>query len=144
MFTVDYNKAGNEFELIEKGEYEVTVINYELKKATTGNNRVTVDYEIRSDVEQKHKGQKILYDNFTITEKALWRIHAISKAAKFPNGIEYSTYKEWADNLINKNLIIVVGHKEYNGNTYPEVRSFKESKIPTEKIKIISDQDIPF
>ncbi|MED2699457.1 DUF669 domain-containing protein, partial [Bacillus thuringiensis] len=90
MFTVDHSQAA-EFEVIKPGEYEVMVVNYELKQAESGNNRVIVDYEIRSDVDQPFQGQKILFDNFTVTEKAMWRFQAASKAAQFPDGMQFSS-----------------------------------------------------
>ena len=146
MFKINHEEAGQGFELIAPGDYEVTVINYEMKQASgSGNNRITVDYEIRSDVNQPHQGQKILFDNFTITEKAMWRLQAISKAAKFPNGLSFNSYKEWADTLRGKNLIVTVGHREYNGNKYPEVKGFKESQAgaPQDSGPAISDE-VPF
>ena len=30
---------------------------------------IVVDYEIRSDVDQEFQGQKLLFDNFVVTEK---------------------------------------------------------------------------
>ncbi|MGG0785260.1 DUF669 domain-containing protein, partial [Bacillus glycinifermentans] len=56
MFTVDHSK-GEAFEPIKPGEYEATVINFEAKTAASGNERLVVDYEIRSDVEQPCQGQ---------------------------------------------------------------------------------------
>ncbi|MFJ5564804.1 DUF669 domain-containing protein [Lysinibacillus xylanilyticus] len=148
MFKINHEEAGTGFELIAKGDYEVTVINYETKNEPGKNPRITVDYEIRSDVPQSHQGQKILYDGFTITEKAMWRLQAISKAAKFPNGLSFNSYKEWADTLLNKNLVITVGHREYNGNTYPEVKGFKESQVeapaPQGGPITVSDDQVPF
>ncbi|MET4560784.1 hypothetical protein ABIA69_001928 [Lysinibacillus parviboronicapiens] len=148
MFKINHEEAGTGFELIAKGDYEVTVINYETKNEPGKNPRITVDYEIRSDVPQPHQGQKILYDGFTITEKAMWRLQAISKAAKFPNGLSFNSYKEWADTLLNKNLVITVGHREYNGNTYPEVKGFKESQVapPVQQGGpiTVSDDQVPF
>ena len=78
MFTVDHSK-GDSFEPIKPGEYDTTVINFEGKTAASGNQRLVVDYEIRSDVEQPCQGQKILYDNFTVTDNAMWRFHQASK-----------------------------------------------------------------
>ncbi|WP_445505794.1 DUF669 domain-containing protein [Niallia sp. 03091] len=145
MFTVDYDKAGQEFEPIKPGEYEVIVVNFELKKAQSGNNQVVVDYEIRSDVDQPCQGQKILYDNFTVTEKAQWRFQAASKAAQFPNGVSFNSYKEWADTFLNKHLRLVVGEREFNGKKYPQVNGFKisEASAPAGEINI-SDDDVPF
>lgn len=148
MFKINHEEAGNSFELIAKGDYEVTVINYQQHAAQNGKNpRITLDYEIRSDVQQAHQGQKILYDNFTIAENTMWRMQAISKAAKFPQGMTFSSYKEWCDTILNKTLIVTVGHREYNGNTYPEVKGFKESKVnaPVPNGPITVDEsDIPF
>lgn len=144
MFKVDHSQA-NEFVVVEPGEYEVTVINYELKKAESGNNRVVVDYEIRSDVDQAFQGQKLLYDNFTVTEKSMWRFQAASKAAQFPDGMQFNSYKEWADAFVNKSLRVIVGEREYNGKKYPEVKGFKVSEVnPPDTSITISDDDVPF
>lgn len=146
MFKINHNEAGKGFELIAKGDYEATVINYEMKQSTGGNNVITVDYEIRSDVPQAHQGQKVLYDNFTITDKAMWRLQAIAKAAGFPNGMEFSSYKEWANTLLNKNLIITVDHREYNGKTYANVTGFKSTKAGanSEGPIVVDESELPF
>lgn len=147
MFKINHEEAKDGFELVAPGDYEVTVHNYELKKSeSTGNNRIVVDYEIRSDVNQPHQGQKILYDNFTVTEKAMWRLQAISKAAQFPDGMQFASYKEWADTLLGKHLVITVGHREYNGNKYPEVKGFKLSTagVPQNGPITVNEDDVPF
>jgi len=141
MFKVDHSQA-KEFEAIKQGEYEVTVINYELKKAQSGNNRVVVDYEIRSDVDQPCQGQKILYDNFTVTEKAMFRFQNASKAAGFPDGIQFSSFKEWAEAFLNKHLRVFV---KLNENGYPEIKSFKVSQVSAPETTMdIKDDDVPF
>ncbi len=144
MFKVDHSKA-NDFEPIKPGEYEATVVNYELKTAKSGSNMVVVDYEIRSDIDQPCQGQKILYDNFVVTEKSMWRFQAASKAAGFPDGIEFASYKEWADAFLNKPIRLIVGEREgNNGRKYPQVNGFKESEVPAPAPLEISDDDVPF
>jgi hypothetical protein len=144
MFKVNHAEA-KDFEIVKPGEYEVTVVNYELSTATTGNNRVIVDYEIRSDVDQPCQGQKILFDNFTVTEKAMWRFQAASKAAQFPDGMEFNSYKEWADAFLHKPLRLVVGEREHNGKKYPEVKAFKISEASAPETSIdIKEDDVPF
>lgn len=59
MFTVDHEQAKG-FEQVKSGEYEVTVVNYELKQADSGNNMIVVDYEIRSDVDRSVPRTKAL------------------------------------------------------------------------------------
>lgn len=143
-FKINHEEAGQGFELIQPGDYEVTVINYEMGKSSNGNNKITVDYEIRSDVPQPHQGQKILYDNFTITPNAMWRLQSVAKAAGFPDGMEFNSYKEWANTLLNKNLVVTVDHREYNGNKYPQVKGFKETQVDTPTKVEVSEDDIPF
>ncbi|MFJ7831773.1 DUF669 domain-containing protein [Peribacillus sp. NPDC097284] len=144
MFKVDHTKGESTFEQIKPGEYEATVVNYEQKVSSTGKNMVVVDYEIRSDVDQPCQGQKILFDNFVVADNTLWRFQQASKAAQFPDGMEFSNYKEWADAFLNKPVRLVVGEREYNGKKFAEVKSLKvsEASAPTE-IKI-SDDDVPF
>ncbi|MEX3713622.1 DUF669 domain-containing protein [Cytobacillus horneckiae] len=145
MFKVDHSK-GDGFEVVKPGEYEVMVVNYELKQASSGNNMVVVDYEIRSDVDQPCQGQKILFDNFVVTDKAMWRFQQASKAAGFPDGIEFSSYAEWAKAFLNKSLRIVVSERtDNNGKKWPQVDSFKvsEANAPDSGTKI-SDDDVPF
>ncbi|MEB7771447.1 DUF669 domain-containing protein [Kurthia gibsonii] len=144
MFKIDHEKAGNEFELVAPGEYEVVVHNYEMKQSSTGKNMVVVDYEIRADVQQAHAGQKILFDNFIVSENTEWRFQAISKAAQFPQGMEFPNYKEWADTLLGKHLIVKVDHRTYNGNTYVDVKGFKESKLDAPGSVVVTDGDVPF
>lgn len=146
MFKINHEEAGKGFELVAKGDYEVFVHNYEQKVSSTGKNMIVVDYEIRTDVDQPHGGQKIQFDNFIIGEKSMWRLQAISKAAQFPQGLEFATYKEWADTLMNKHLIITIGHREHNGNLYPEVKGFKVSKVaaPNAATVKVTEDEVPF
>lgn len=144
MFKINHEEAGKEFELIAKGDYEVIVHNYEQKVSSTGKNMISVDYELRADVQQPHAGQKILFDNFVISDKTMWRLQAISKAAQFPQGLEFASYKEWAETLLGKHLIITVGHREHNGNVYPEVKGFKESKVGAPGKLEVTEDDVPF
>ncbi|MGR7976556.1 DUF669 domain-containing protein [Bacillus velezensis] len=145
MFTVDHSK-GEAFEPIKPGEYEATAINFEGKTAASGNQRLVVDYEIRSDVEQACQGQKILYDNFTVTDNAMWRFHQASKAAGFPNGMKFKDHIEWANAFLNKPIRLVVGEREHNGKKYPEVKAFKPSQAPAPDTGsfTVSDEDVPF
>ncbi|WP_420973874.1 DUF669 domain-containing protein [Bacillus thuringiensis] len=143
MFTVDHSQAKG-FDPIQPGEYEVIVINYDQTTSQNGNPRIIVDYEIRSDVDQPCQGQKILYDNFVVTENSMWRLQAASKAAGFPTGMTFKSYKEWADTFLKKTLRLVVGEREYNGKKYPQVNGFKPSEVATIQTIQISDSDVPF
>lgn len=144
MFKINHEEAKSVFEVVAPGEYEVTVTNYEMKTAASGKNMVVVEYEIRSDVNQPHQGQKIMYDNFVVSDNTMWRFQAISKAARFPDGLEFANYKEWAETLFGKTLVLVVGNREYNGKVFPEVKNFKESALDAPGKVTVTDDDVPF
>ncbi len=145
MFKVDHTKGESTFEQIKPGEYEAIVMNYEQKVSSTGKNMVVVDYEIRSDVDQPCQGQKILFDNFIVSDNTLWRFQQASKAAQFPDGMEFANYKEWADAFLKKPVRLVVGEREYNGKKFAEVKAFKVSEVSVPDTTFtVSDDDIPF
>lgn len=156
-FKVDYNNTG--IEPIKPGEYEVTPVKFDIQAAQSGNMRVIVNYLVRSDVSQAGQGQEIMYDNFTVTENSMWRFNQASKAAGFPDGVEFSSVEDWANAFMNRPVRVVVGEKTYNNKTFPEVKSFKESQhqksapvkndfnsdpFANSKPIDISDDDLPF
>ena len=136
----DINK---EFEQITAGVYEVTVVNFEGK--TVGNkNVISVDYEIRSDVDQEFKGQKIRFDDFFCTENALWKIENASIAAGFTEEeATFEKYSEWAKRFVGKNLVVEVYLEEYNGKKYPRVRKYLPSAFPFDNEQLDTGK-VPF
>lgn len=146
-FKIDHSQ-GDGFEQIKPGEYEVKPINYTLDKAKTGSNMVIVDYEIRSDVDQPCQGQKIMYDNFVVSDNSMWRFHQASKAAGFPDGKEFESFRDWCEEFMNKPIrILTVLEKQTNGREYAKVKSFLPSNItapPVEEVKTPSDDKVPF
>ena len=57
----DEEKVSTGFGLVEEGKYEVTIVTAEAKE-WQGQYSIGFDVEIRSDVEQKHQGAKVLYN----------------------------------------------------------------------------------
>jgi hypothetical protein len=144
MIKLNLNKDANkEFEQITAGDYEVTVLNFETKKVGD-KNVISVDYEIRSDVDQEFKGQKIRFDDFFCTERALWKIENASIAAGFTEEeATFEKYTEWAKRYVGKNLCVNVGLREHNGKYYPEVKKYMPSAVEAPEYEI-SDDDTPF
>lgn len=138
-------ESNKEFEQITPGEYEVKVANFEPKKVGD-KNVISVDYEIRDDVDQNFKGQKIRFDDFFCTEKALWKIENASIAAGFTEEeATFEKYSDWAKSYLSKNLRIEVKlEKSNNGNEYPRVKRY----LPTQADELgpieVSDDDLPF
>lgn len=130
---------------ITPGEYEVFVSNFEGKQVGD-KNVISVDYEIRDDVDQPFKGLKIRFDDFFCTEAALWKIENASIAAGFTEEeAEFEKYSDWAKTFLNKKLRVVVKMEaNRDGKEYPRVKYYNKSKVaPTEAIEI-DDSQLPF
>lgn len=141
---LNLNKEVNkEFEQVSPGEYEVRVSNFEAK--TVGDkNVISVDYEIRGDVDQDFKGMKIRFDDFFCTERAQWKIENASIAARFTEQeAEFEKYSEWAKAFLNKNLRVEVKLREHNGKHYPQVVKYLPSIAEIEENEV-TDEMLPF
>lgn len=152
----DSTKAENTFQLLPEGEYEVFISAVDHGfAATSGNEKLTVNYKIRDDVEQEGKGTEIRFDNFVNTPTALWKFHAVNKALKADEGAEWNDFAEWMPFIKGKAIRVIVKHEEATmgkskGKIFPVVKGFKESTVggemaPSGQPTIdISDDDLPF
>lgn len=143
---LNLNREGNkDFEQITPGEYEVTVANFEPKKVGD-KNVISVDYEIRDDVDQNFKGQKIRFDDFFCTERALWKIENASIAAGFTEEeATFDKYSDWAKTFLNKKLRVEVKlEKSHNGKEYPRVKTYLPSQAEDLGPIEVDDEDLPF
>lgn len=114
FFKFDESNASTGFELVAEGKYEAVIVNAEAGKTQAGKPKLSVDFEIRSDVPQNHQGAKVLYNTFTFEHEVSVRIvNSLLKACGFPNNHVFNSPDELAKELINKNLKITVKHEEY-------------------------------
>jgi hypothetical protein len=149
MIKLDENNIGGDFTPITPGEYEVFPVAFEVSTSQAGNPRIQFNYVIRDDVEQEFKGRELRYDNFTVTDNAMWRINQASKAAGLDMSKDFATPEDWAQEFKNKAIRVTVGQRTYNGKTYPEVKGFKPSGVGGVRVENaptidISDDDLPF
>ncbi|WP_324730251.1 DUF669 domain-containing protein [Lysinibacillus fusiformis] len=114
FFKFDEEKVVSGFELVAEGKYEATVLNAVAGKTQKGEDKITLDYEIRSDVPQKHQGAKIMFDTFTFSnEIAAGIVQSLLKATGFANGHPFQSPQDMANQLIGRSLQITVKHEEY-------------------------------
>ncbi|UAT29539.1 DUF669 domain-containing protein [Bacillus badius] len=125
FFKFDSENASTGYELVSEGKYEAVILNAEAGKTQGGKPKLTVDFEIRSDVPQNHQGAKIQYNTFTFEhEVAVKIVNSLLKACGFPNGHPFNSPEDMAKQLINKNLKITVKHEEYE----KEIDGVKEKR----------------
>lgn len=139
--------------LLPEGRYEVEIVNAEASVNNQGSNVVTVDYEVRSDVEgQKYGGYKVLYNKLTFSdnEYAIKRINQFLYACGFENGKEFESPEHLIKEIKGKALIITTKNEpSYNNpdRVYPQAKFFSRTKFPKTNDEFaigISDEDLPF
>lgn len=114
FFKFDETNVNTGFELVAEGKYEAVIVNAEAGKTQAGKDKLSVDFEIRSDVTQNHQGAKILYNTFTFEHEVSVKIvNSLLKACGFGNNHTFSSPEDMGKQLINKNLQITVKHEEY-------------------------------
>lgn len=125
---VDYNRT--EPKKIVPGQYEVTVVAFDVKTSTSNNQIINLDYEIRKDVQQESQGARIRYDGFTFTENGAWRINSIAKATGVPDGYDFPSPEWFGKVMMHRSFLATVEERTYNGKTFPNVTRFDSSRQP--------------
>jgi ABC-type nitrate/sulfonate/bicarbonate transport system substrate-binding protein len=156
FFKFDEENASTGFELVAEGKYEAVIVNAEAGQTQAKKPKLSVDFEIRSDVPQNHQGAKVLYNTFTFEhEVAVKIVNSLLKACGFANNHSFSSPDDMAKQLINKNLKITVKHEEYEKlvdgvkekRTAAKAKYYDVSDVTPVMQSggiTISDDDIPF
>ncbi|HDR5354404.1 TPA: DUF669 domain-containing protein [Bacillus thuringiensis] len=115
FFKFDETNVNTGFELVAEGKYEAVIVNAEAGKTQAGKDKLSVDFEIRSDVPQNHQGAKVLYNTFTFEHEVSVKIvNSLLKACGFGNNHAFHSAEDMGKQLINKNVKITVKHEEYD------------------------------
>lgn len=153
FFKFDESNASAPFELVAEGKYEAVIVNAEAGTTQAGKPKLSVDFEIRSDVNQNHQGAKVLYNNFTFEHEVSVKIvNSLLKACGFPHGQSFNSPEEMAQALFNKHLEIRVKHEEYTKDgekrKAAKAKSYDISKVnppqPSGPSITVGDSDLPF
>lgn len=152
----DEENVSTGFELVEEGKYEVTIINAKAEEFQ-GNYNIGFDVEIRSDVDQKYQGAKILYNTIYLTSSnPEYKESTEKKRNSFLVACGY-TGKQSLDldevvrNIIGKSVYAYVKHvqdKNDPNKKYPRVSFVAESKVnppaPQGPTITVGEEDLPF
>lgn len=103
----------------EEGEHIAVLKKTELKTSESGNDMIACTFEV---VAGSSSGARV-FDNFVLTEKALWRLKTYLECI----GIKADgKLKLDLDKITGKKCIIGVTHEEYNGQTRARISEFKK------------------
>ena len=100
-----------------EGQHVVKLTDIEETESQAGNDMLNATFQV---VKGTSTGAK-LYDNFVLTEKALWKLQSFLEAV----GIKASGKIVLdLDKLIGKQCIVEVAHEEYDGKTRAKIQEF--------------------
>ena len=146
------NAVSSEFELVKEGKYEATIISAELQEFN-GEPNFSLGFEIRSDYKQDHQGAKILYNTVYLIGSGEWAATTERKRDVFLKACGYRGKQELdlekvEKEILNKNVLVTVKHKDVKGKTYAKVTWIDASKlspatVPDTKVNVGED-DLPF
>lgn len=151
-FSTNYEDV-QDFDLIPKGEYEVIITKIEERITQNGATGMNFTFTIRNDVEQKCKNRCIFHTlwkrkeptqaDLSVQGYGFNQVMQLAKAVRLPSGKNYETVYKLCDDLSGRVMRVTVGHIEYNGNTYDEVKYMNKTKFPecmhTFKTAVTSD-----
>lgn len=150
FFKMDEVEEVKGFSLIEVGNYEVVVLNAVSDLTQNKKPKLTVDFEIRSDVPQDHQGQKVRYTTFTFEHPTARGIaKSFFLACGMPKNYAPATVEQMAKDVFNKTLNVYINHdKKDDGRVFPKVSSYSTSKVnppmQTGEPITVGDEDLPF
>lgn len=102
-----------------EGQHIVKLIEIEETESQAGNDMLNATFQV---VKGASTGAK-LYDNFVLTEKALWKLQSFLIAIGMK--AEGKTVLD-LDKIIGKTCIVEVAHEEYEGKTRARIQEFKK------------------
>ena len=109
-----------------EGQHVVKLVEIEETESQAGNDMLNATFKV---VKGASTGAT-LYDNFVLTEKALWKLQsfliAIGKKADGRITLDL-------DSLIGKTCIVEVEHEEYDGKTRARIQEFKKLAAAAEE-----------
>ena len=100
-----------------EGQHIVKLVEIEETESQAGNDMLNATFQV---VKGASTGAK-LYDNFVLTEKALWKLQSflVAVGMKADGKVVLDL-----DKLIGKTCIVEVAHEEYDGKTRARIQEF--------------------
>ena len=114
--TIDFSNTGD-FEALANGVYEGRIASVEHKQASTGNWMISAVVKLADDPARKCINRQV-YNNFVLTEKALWRTKQFLKESGWPDEQLEGTLDLDINELVGLEVYAVLGPPDagYNYN----------------------------
>lgn len=151
-YTFNTKDVGN-YGLIDEGKYEVFIKEAVIKSTPSGKEKISIQFKIRDDVEQKFQNRIVFEDIWKERDTQFFnrkRLNQLLGTQKFEDGKVFETIQDLLATLVGKNLVVKV-NKEFDDYRNEEVNNvyfYESTKHAAKEIKPaakeIKDEDLPF
>ena len=128
-------KETKTYDLLPEGSYEVYVSEYTLDDEEKG----SLTLIVRDDIEQDY-GKRRVWVNLNTNPAIAWKLSIIARAAGVPAGTDFDNFEDYMKAVTGKSMKVIVAHREYNGKTYVDVKSFYPTRLAP--FKVITEDDM--
>lgn len=117
-----------EYDLLPEGGYEVYVDRFTLADPVGDIEKASIMFRVRDDVEGEHPNRTV-FTNITTADNMGWKLSNIARAAGIKAGTDFKDLTDYGNAIAGKALKVMVGHREYNGKTYTDVKAFYPTRL---------------
>lgn len=118
-----------------EGQHVVKLVEIEETESQAGNDMLNATFQVTKGASTGAK----LYDNFVLTEKALWKLQSflVAIGMKADGKVVLDL-----DKLIGKTCIVEVAHEEYEGKTRARIQEFLKLSAKASDDDEVEDEDL--
>lgn len=126
-------EKGEDFTLVEEGDYEATISKIEIEQTPSGKEKIAIQYRIRDDVEQKAKNRIVFEDIWKEKDSPEHfnrkRLNKLLDTQELEDGTVFNSITELLNELAGSYLIIHVTTEfnEYTNKEQNRVSYYKKS-----------------
>lgn len=121
-------------DILPEGSYEVYVAEYSMDSEEKG----SLTLIVREDIEQDYAKRR-MWVNLNTNPNIAWKLSTIARAAGVPAGTDFDDFESYMRAVTGKSMKVIVGHREYNGKTYVDVKGFYPTRL--KPYTVIADND---
>lgn len=128
-----------EFEKLPEGFYEVYVDAVDEPQPQGDLEKSTIRLRVRDDVDGDYQ-RRMVFVNINTNPNIAWKLSNIATAAGVAKGTEFIDLQEYLDAIKGASMKIKLGHREWNGKIYEDVKSFYPTSLDPYVIENAEDE----
>jgi|AntAceMinimDraft_17_1070374.scaffolds.fasta_scaffold20685_3 hypothetical protein len=146
MPTFNFDGPKKDFSLIPEGIYNTKIESIEEKTSQSGNKYKRITFRLFGEKAEKEKvNGRLVWDNLVLLEQAEWKIQNLLYACGLPYEGSVTLSDGWKE-LIGKTLKLGIGAREYQNQTFNDVKNFYAGTVKVQSDipgKDLDEEDIP-